>query len=68
MEVSGQLHTPAALPHEEVVPSGTQLDRRLGGSRSRVGRCGVKINLALAGIRTPAVQPLVIPAENLRSW
>jgi hypothetical protein len=34
------------------------LDRRLGGPQSRSGRCGEENNLAPAGIRTPAVQPI----------
>jgi hypothetical protein len=34
------------------------LDRRLGGSQSRYGRRGEETNLAPAGNRTPAVQPL----------
>jgi hypothetical protein len=42
MEVSGQLHTPAALPpgKEPLVP----LDRRLGGPQSRSGLCGLEKN------------------------
>jgi hypothetical protein len=39
MEVSGQLHAPAALPPRK--EPGYPLDRRLGGPQSRSGR-GVK--------------------------
>jgi hypothetical protein len=39
MEVSGQLHAPAALPPGERAP-GTVLDRGLGGPQSRSGRRG----------------------------
>jgi hypothetical protein len=57
MEVSGQLHSPAALPlaKEPWYP----LDRRLGESQSRSGRCGEEKNLAPAGNRIPAVQTIV---------
>jgi hypothetical protein len=34
------------------------LDRRLGGPQSRYGRCGEEKNLAPAGNRNPAVQPV----------
>jgi hypothetical protein len=42
MEVSGQLHAPAALPagKEPLVP----LDRKLGGPQSRSGRGGEEEN------------------------
>jgi hypothetical protein len=42
MEVSGQLHAPAALPpgKETLVP----MDRRLGGPQSRSGRGGEEKN------------------------
>jgi hypothetical protein len=42
MEVSGQLHAPATLPHGKS-PWYT-LDRRLGGSQSRYGRGGEEKN------------------------
>jgi hypothetical protein len=41
MEVSGQLHAPAALPPGSL--RRYQLDRRLGGSQSRSGLYGDKI-------------------------
>jgi hypothetical protein len=34
------------------------LDRRLGGSQSRSGRCGEEKNLAPARNKTPAIQPV----------
>jgi hypothetical protein len=43
MEVSGQFHTPAALPPGEDTP-GTHLDRRLGGPQSRSGHRGEEKN------------------------
>jgi hypothetical protein len=44
MQVSGQLHALTPLtPGKE--PSGYPLDRRLGGSQSRFGRCKEKIML-----------------------
>jgi hypothetical protein len=57
MEVSGQLHDPAALPpgkHPRY-----PLDRRLGGSQWRPWRDseGKKAFTIPAGIRTPVVQP-----------
>jgi hypothetical protein len=42
MEVSGQLYAPAALPpgkHPRYI-----LDRRLDGSQSRSGHCGVEVS------------------------
>jgi hypothetical protein len=51
MEVSGQLHVPAALP-----PPPYPLDRRLVGAQSRSELCGEDKNLAPAESRTPAVQ------------
>jgi hypothetical protein len=53
MELSDQIHAPAALPpgKELQVP----LDRRLSGPQSRSGRCGAEKNLAPAENRTPAV-------------
>jgi hypothetical protein len=38
VEVSGQLHSPVALPPNETAPEYT-LDRSLGGPQSRSGRC-----------------------------
>jgi hypothetical protein len=68
MEVSGQLHSPAALlPRKEpLVPLGS----RLGGPQSRSGHCGEQTN------RTPVVQPVArrctdwaIPAsEKITLW
>jgi hypothetical protein len=60
MEVRGQLHAPDALPQ---YPS----YRRLVRPQSRSGRCGEKKNLTLAGISTPAVQSVAIPAELTRT-
>jgi hypothetical protein len=48
MELSGQLHDPAALPQEKE-PLYT-LDGRLGWPQSRPERCGEEKNLALPGI------------------
>jgi hypothetical protein len=56
MEVSGQLHAPAALPQGN--HPRYPLDRRLSGSQSLSGRFGEETNLAPAGNRTPAVQPV----------
>jgi hypothetical protein len=54
MKVSGQLQGPAALPRRN--RPRYPLDGRVGGPRSRSGRCGEEENLAPVGIRTPAVQ------------
>jgi hypothetical protein len=52
MEVSGQLHAPAALPPEKD-PSQYPLDRILGGPQSRSGRGGEEKNSQLPpGIET----------------
>jgi hypothetical protein len=56
MEVSGQLHAPAALTRGE--EPRYPLDRWPGGPQSRSGRCAEEKNLASAGNRTPAVQPV----------
>jgi hypothetical protein len=48
MEVSGQLHAPAALPPGKAPRY--PMDRRLGGPQSWSGRRGVEKNLALPGI------------------
>jgi hypothetical protein len=63
MEVSGQLHVPAALPPGKVPRY--PLDRRLGGPQSRSGRCGEEKNLALHGNRTRIVQPVATPLYGL---
>jgi hypothetical protein len=42
------------------------LETRLGGPQSRSGRCGEEKNLASAGNRTPAVQPVPILTELSR--
>jgi hypothetical protein len=55
MEVSGQLHVPAAsTPHGRKNPQ-YPLDRRLGGPQSC--GCGQQI-LARVGNKTPAIQPI----------
>jgi hypothetical protein len=61
MEVSGQLHTPAALP----------LGERAPGSHWIQGWVGPRADLEAAGNRTPAVQPVdrrypdsAVPAPN----
>jgi hypothetical protein len=52
MEVSGQLHSPAALPPGK-------LDRRLGGPQSRYGRGGEEKNPQfLPGLKPPIIQPI----------
>jgi len=58
MEVSGQLHVPAALPPGEDPQH--PLDRRLGGGpRSWSGRSGEEKKIrASARNRTPVVQPV----------
>jgi hypothetical protein len=43
MEVSGQVHSPAALPQGKKSPW-YPLDRRLGGPQSRSGRGGEEKN------------------------
>jgi hypothetical protein len=57
MEVSGQLHAPAALlPGKEPC---YPLDRRLGGPRNRCGRGGEQNNfLPLPGLEPPIAQPV----------
>jgi hypothetical protein len=55
MEVSGQLHAPAALPpgKEPLVPT----DRRLGGPQSRYGRGDEQKNTQpLPGLELPIIQ------------
>jgi hypothetical protein len=63
MEVSGQLHAPAALPPEEMPRY--QLDRRLGEPQSPSGRCGEEKSLAPVRIITLAVQPI---ARRYTDW
>jgi hypothetical protein len=56
MEVSGQLHAPAALPFGGRAPSTHWIGGWVG---PRAGLdTGEENSLALAGIRTPAVQPV----------
>jgi hypothetical protein len=57
MEVSGQLHAPAALPpgKETLLP----ICRRLGGPQSRSGYGGEEKNShPLPGLETPIIQPV----------
>jgi hypothetical protein len=59
MEMSGQLHAPAALPW-------CQFDRRLGSPQGRSGGCGEEKDLSpLPGIEPwPSSQyPIAIPSE-----
>jgi hypothetical protein len=57
MEVSGQLHAPAALPQGK--SSWYALDRRLGGPQSRSGRGGEEKKFKLLpGIKPPIIEPV----------
>jgi hypothetical protein len=57
MEVSGQLHAPATLPPGKC--PWYSLDWRLGGTRSRSGRCREKKNShPLPGLEPPIIQPV----------
>jgi hypothetical protein len=57
MEVSGQLHGPAALPHEK--SPWCPLGRKLGGPQSRSGRGSEEKNSQhLPGPEPPIIQPL----------
>jgi hypothetical protein len=59
MEVSGQLHFPAALPQGKT--PWYPLDRRLGGPQSRSGRGGEEESSQArreSNPRTPIVQPV----------
>jgi hypothetical protein len=57
MEVSGQLHAPAALPTSK--ESRYPLDRRPGEPQRRSGRGGEEKKFPVtARIRTPIVQPV----------
>jgi hypothetical protein len=59
MEVSGQLHSPAALPPREKGPC-YPLNRRLGGSQSRSGRgTEEKNSQPVTGLEPPIIQPVV---------
>jgi hypothetical protein len=55
LEMSGYLHSPTVYPQGN---SSWSLDTRLGGPQSRSGLYGEYKNLAPAGDRTPAVQPV----------
>jgi hypothetical protein len=55
MEVSGQLHAPAALPPGKKPPVPTE--QEAGWPQGRAGRCG-KIH-GRGGNRTPVVQPVL---------
>jgi hypothetical protein len=66
MEVSGQLHAPAALSPEKI--PWYPLDRRLGGLQSRSGRGGEEKNSQPrreSNPRTPIVQPV---AQRYTGW
>jgi hypothetical protein len=63
MELSGQFHAPAALHRGNRLQY--QMYRRLGGTKSRCGRCGEETNLAPAVNQTPAVQPV---ARRYINW
>jgi hypothetical protein len=57
MEVSGQIHAPAAFPQGK--SSRFPLDRRLGGPQSRAGRGGEeKKSQPLPGFEPPIIQPV----------
>jgi hypothetical protein len=57
MEVSGQLHAPAALAQGK--SPWYPLDRRLDGPQSRSGRGGEEKNAQpLPGLEPPIIQPL----------
>jgi hypothetical protein len=57
MEVSGQLHVPAAFPQEKSPCK--PLDRRLDGSQSQYGRGGEEKNSQpLLGLEPPIIQPV----------
>jgi hypothetical protein len=55
MEVSGQLHAPAALPPGKLPKY--SLNRKLDGPQIRSGRCGEEEILAMAGIETGPSSP-----------
>jgi hypothetical protein len=63
MEVSGQLHAPAALPPGKAPRY--SLDRRLGGPQSRFERCEGDKNLVLPGIEPgPSTREKYISVKN----
>jgi hypothetical protein len=64
MEVVGQLHDPATLPPVKVHP--VPLTRRLGGSQSWSGCCGVEKNLLLLPEIEPRSSQLV--ARRYNDW
>jgi hypothetical protein len=58
MEVSGQLHSPAALPLQGKI-SWYPLDRMVDGTQSLYGRGGEEKNShALPGFEPPIIQPV----------
>jgi hypothetical protein len=63
MEVSGQLHAPAALPPGEIA-TGTHWIGEWGGLQRQSGRCGVEKNLTPVGNVTPVVQPEIRVHSN----
>jgi hypothetical protein len=66
MEVNGQLHTPATL-----VPGKDPrypLNRRLGGSQCRSGRCKREISSAPAGLEPRAVHEIIPSGIRLLLW
>jgi hypothetical protein len=67
MEVSGQLHAPAALPQRKS-PS-YSLDRRLGGPQSRSGHGGEEKNTQpLLELVLPIIQPIAQRYTIELSW
>jgi hypothetical protein len=67
MEVSGQLHAPAALPQEK--SPCYPLDRRMGGPQSRSGSGGEEKNSQpLSGIETPIIQPAAQSYTTELTW
>jgi hypothetical protein len=62
MEVSGQLHAPAALPPGKDPPPWYPLVRRLGGPQSRSGRGGEEKNSQ----PPPEIEPSAILTELSR--
>jgi hypothetical protein len=63
MEMSGQLHAPAALPTVNSLRN--SLDRKLSGLKSWCGRNREEKDLASAGNHTRAVQPI---AHHYKDW
>jgi hypothetical protein len=56
MELSGQIHAPAALPPGK--DPRYALDRRLGGTQNRSGRGEEKYPQLLRGLEPPIIQPV----------